>query len=59
MKVGDLASCGEYNTIGVIVEMGEWNTVLVAPVDGEDMIWFHRSEMKIVKTDKKCPTQNK
>ena len=56
MQVGDLVSCGEYGTIGVIVKMDEWVHVLVAPVDGEDMIWFHRSEITKAKTDINCPT---
>ena len=55
MQVGDLVISGEYGTVGIILKMDERNAVLIAPTEGENHIWYHRSELKIVKADKKCP----
>ena len=59
MQVGDLVRCdGGWTGIIIRIEASRPN-VLVAPIDYEMNVWFHRSEVRIIKTDKKCPTQSK
>ena len=60
MKIGDLVKWIEYPTIGIVINIDVSNqNVLVSPVDGDNLCWFLREELEIIKTDTFCPTQIK
>ena len=60
MKIGDLVKWIEYPTIGIVINIDVSNqNVLVSPVDGDNLIWFVREELEIIKTDTFCPPQIK